>query len=58
MVSGPTHTNVIFDIVVPYNYRYSDEEIVKIIADKIHETDESFFAVIDVDKDFTDYKQK
>ncbi|MBQ7123846.1 MAG: cation transporter [Oscillospiraceae bacterium] len=58
MVSGPTHTNIIFDIVVPYNYRYSDEEIVKIIADKIHETDESFFAVIDVDKDFTDYKQK
>ena len=53
MVSGPTHTNVIFDIVVPYNYKYSDEEIVSIIANKIHESDEKFFAVIDVDKDFT-----
>ncbi len=57
MVSGPTHTNVIFDIVVPYNYKYSDEEIVEIIANKIHETDEGFFAVIDVDKDFVDHKK-
>lgn len=57
MVSGPTHTNVIFDIVVPYNYKYSDEEIVSIIADKIHETNERFFAVIDVDKDFVDHKK-
>ena len=53
MVSGPTHTNVIFDIVVPYEYKYTDEEIVDIIANKIHESDERFFAVIDVDKDFT-----
>ena len=57
MVSGPTHTNVIFDIVVPYNYKYGDEEIVDIIANKIHETDERFFAVIDVDKDFTDHNK-
>ena len=57
MVSGPTHTNVIFDIVVPYNYKYGDEEIVDIIANKIHETNERFFAVIDVDKDFTDHSK-
>lgn len=57
MVSGPTHTNVIFDIVVPYNYKYSDEEVVKIISDKIRETDEKFFAVIDVDKDFTAHQK-
>ena len=30
-----------------------DEKIVEIIAGKIHESDERFFAVIDVDKDFT-----
>lgn len=57
MVSGPTHTNVIFDIVVPYDYKYSDEEIVDIIANKIHESDERFFAVIDVDKDFTHHSK-
>ncbi len=58
MVSGPTHTNVIFDIVVPHDYKLSDEEISKIIADKIHESNERYFAVIDVDKDFTAHQQK
>ncbi len=53
MVSGPTHTNVIFDIVVPHDYKLSDEAVAKLIADKIHESNEHFFAVIDVDKDFT-----
>ena len=52
MVSGTTHTNVIFDIVVPYGYKLSDEEVVKRISDAIHESDENLFAVIEVDKDF------
>lgn len=52
MVSGPTHTNVIFDIMVPYGYKLSDEEVVKRISDAIHESDENLFAVIEVDKDF------
>ena len=58
MVSGPTHTNVIFDIVVPHDYKLSDNEIAKIIADKIHSYDERYFAVIDVDKDFTAHNKK
>lgn len=58
MVSGPTHTNVIFDIVVPHDYKLSDNEIAKIIADKIHSHDERYFAVIDVDKDFTAHNKK
>lgn len=57
MVSGPTHTNVIFDIVVPHDYKLSDGEIAKLIADKIHAHDEKYFAVIDVDKDFTAHQQ-
>ncbi|MBQ2794717.1 MAG: cation transporter [Oscillospiraceae bacterium] len=57
MVSGPTHTNVIFDIVVPHDYKLSDGEIAKLIADKIHAHNEKYFAVIDVDKDFTAHQQ-
>ena len=55
MVSGPTHTNVIFDIVVPFKYKFSDEEVVKLISDAIHESDENLFAVIEVDKDFAEH---
>lgn len=57
MVSGPTHTNVIFDIVVPHDYKLTDNEIAKVIADKIHSHDKRYFAVIDVDKDFTAHQQ-
>ena len=52
MVSGPTHTNVIFDIVVPQNCEYSDDELKKIISEKIHSENENYYAVINVDKDF------
>lgn len=57
-VSGPTHTNLIFDIVVPYDYKYSDEEIVHIISEKIHERNETCFAVINVDHDFVNHGGK
>ena len=56
VVSGPTHTNLIFDIVSPMDCKLSDKELAYHIAEKIHEYDESYFAVIDVDKDFASYQ--
>lgn len=35
IVAGPTHTNVIFDVVVPFDYRYSDTEVEKMAKDDI-----------------------
>lgn len=58
IVTGPTHTNVIFDIVLPYNYRLGDEAAAKLIADKIHEWDNNYYAVIDVDKDFISHEHR
>lgn len=51
MVHGPTHTNLIFDVAVPYDYVMADNEIVTYIQEKIHELDENYNAVIDVDKE-------
>lgn len=56
VVSGPTHTNLIFDIVSPMDCRLSDQELADTIADKIHKCNESYFAVINVDKDFASYQ--
>lgn len=53
MVKGPTHTNIIFDILLPYNFRLSDEEVRDIIAGRIKELDPVYFAVIHIDKNFT-----
>ena len=50
MVSGPTHTNVIFDIVLDQNCRISEEEIKSEIEKAIHEDYPNFFTVVDFDK--------
>ncbi|MGN1073364.1 MAG: cation diffusion facilitator family transporter [Eubacteriales bacterium] len=52
MVTGPTHTNLIFDLVVPYNFRLSDEELLRELNERIHEQDPTWFAVINVDKSY------
>ena len=52
IVSGPTHTNLIFDVVVPYNYRYTDEALTRLITDKVSAHDSTYFTVIEVDKSF------
>lgn len=52
MVSGETHTNVIFDVVVPYKFKMSSSELTDLIQQKIFEVDSSFFAVITIDKDY------
>ncbi|MBD5463999.1 MAG: cation transporter [Lachnospiraceae bacterium] len=50
IVHGPTHTNLIFDVVVPYDYVMSDEEVISYMEKQIKEMNENYFAVIDVDK--------
>ena len=50
IVKGPTHTNVIFDIVIPYDYPVSDQEVMDSITKRIQTSHPDFFTVIEVDK--------
>lgn len=52
MVTGPTHTNVIFDVVVPFSYPLSDEALVQAIREKVQTLDGNYFAVVTVDKSY------
>lgn len=52
MVPGPTHTNVIFDIVLDQNCSIYEEEIKSEIEKAIHEDYPNFFTVIDFDKNY------
>ena len=52
MVAGPTHTNVIFDIVVPYQYDRSDFEVKRSIQELIRCLDGNFYAVIQIDHSY------
>ena len=49
-VPGETHTNLIFDVAVPYEIKLSDSEIKDEVAKKISEIDPSYFTVITVDR--------
>lgn len=52
MVSGNTHTNLIFDAVIPYDIKLSDKEIKALISDKIREFDPHYNTVIEIDRPF------
>lgn len=54
IVSGPTHTNIIFDIIVPYGIKQTDGEIEEYIKNLIHEANNSFYAIVDIDHDYND----
>lgn len=49
-VKGVTHTNLIFDVYVPFEIKESNDQVKKAIADKILEIDKSYFTVVTVDR--------
>lgn len=49
VVWGITHSNLIFDVVVPFNFYLSDRELVEHISEKILEIDESYNSIITID---------
>lgn len=53
MVTGPTHTNLIFDIVVPFGFKMSDEDVVSKIRESVEqEMGEQYKLVVHVDKSY------
>jgi len=49
VVWGVTHSNLIFDIVVPFNFKLSDKALIGMIEEKINRIDTSYRAAITVD---------
>jgi cation diffusion facilitator family transporter len=52
VVWGISHSNLIFDIVVPFGFKYSDEELSAMIAEKISKIDPTYYTVLMVDHDY------
>lgn len=52
IVTGPTHTNLIFDVVTPYQFRLSDSQLIAEITRKIQQNNPTYYAVIEVDKKY------
>ena len=52
VVRGDTHTNVIFDLVVPYENKTNDIEIRKAVTEKIREIDPKLIPIMQTEKSF------
>ena len=50
MVTGDTHTNVIFDAVVPFDVKLDEKEAAKRIAALVSSLDGTYYAVVNIDK--------
>lgn len=50
MVPGDTHTNLIFDILVPFSCKMNDGEIKALVDKKVKDISPNYFTVITIDK--------
>jgi len=50
VVAGPTHTNLVFDVVVPFGFPMADDAVKEAISERIHALEGKCYAVIEVDK--------
>lgn len=50
MVSGETHTNVIFDAVVPFDVSLDEKEVAARISELVNALDGNYYAVVNIDK--------
>ena len=52
MVKGPSHTNLIFDVVAPFDCKLSEKEIKDTICAKVESLPGNHYAVIEVDRPY------
>ena len=52
VVKGETHTNLIFDVLVPVDCDMKSQDLVSLIEKEIQSENETYFAVITVDKNY------
>lgn len=49
IVKGPTHTNILFDVLVPYRFKLEDDELIHKLDTEIKAINQSYFSIIKID---------
>ncbi len=52
IVDGPSHTNLIFDVLLPRNSEYSESEFKELLELKLKAEDERYFTVVTIDRNY------
>ena len=53
IVKGDTHTNIIFDVVVPYDLKITEEQLYQYLDGEFKKINPYYFLVLKVDHDYT-----
>ena len=53
IVTGPTHTNLIFDLVIPYELKLTEKEIKERLDSALNSGETRYFTVITFDRSYT-----
>ena len=56
--AGPIHTNLIFDVMVPYGFHMTDAQVREALTSSIREISEKYYAVIEIDRPYVDHKTR
>lgn len=56
MTAGPEHTNLIFDVAVPYHCRLEDEQVQEAIGAAVKALPGNYYTVVSVDHIYADHK--
>lgn len=56
MTAGPEHTNLIFDVAVPYHCRLEDEQVQEAIGAAVKALPGNYYTVVSVDHVYADHK--
>lgn len=52
IVSGKGHTNILFDVVIPYECKICKDDLIKIYSDKIKDDIKTYYFIIDIDRPY------
>lgn len=52
IVEGVTHTNILFDVIVPFEENYTKEQIIEHLNKNIISENEKYYYVIDIDRPY------
>ena len=58
ITAGPIHTNILFDLVVPYGFCMPDSQVCQQLAEQIRDLSDSYYAVIEVERSYVERKEK
>lgn len=57
ITAGPIHTNVLFDVVVPFGFCMTDSQVRQRLAEEIRTLGEQYYPVIEVERSYVERKE-